>query len=136
MLAIDEMINTKRSVQASSSHVAGSPYRVLTTDLPVPRPSAQQGLDPIPLGLPGWVTESKSRMVPGVGWKESGVGKSAGLSVMTHIHDSQKSWKENEVGPQIIFNNNNNTAISNNHLLSTYNTSTPINTMCIISLIP
>lgn len=112
----------------------GSPYRVLTAHLPVLRPSAQQGLGPIPLGLPGWVTEAKSRMVPGVGWREGGVGKSAGLAIMTHIHDSQKSWRENEVGPQIIFSNNN-TAINNNHLLSTYNTSTPINTMCIISLI-
>lgn len=37
---------------------------------------------------------------------------------MTPIHDTQHSWREKEVGPQMTLNNNN--TINNKRLLSTY----------------
>lgn len=46
----------------------------------------------------------KSRMVPGLGW--SGEGKAGGeisMSIMTHIHGTQQSWREIQGGPQMTF---------------------------------
>lgn len=80
MLAIDEMIDTQGSVQAPSSHEAGSPDRVRTADLPVARPSTQQGRGPIPL------VSQAGLLSPSLGWFQEQDGGKVGWG-------SQQDWQ-------------------------------------------
>lgn len=54
---------------------------------------------------------------------------------MTHVHYTQQSWRENQVGPQAMFNNNNsnNNIINNNFIEHLLYANTPVNTLYALS---